>query len=347
MTLISNGGTYLAIIVLLAFLLLFMIFNWRSIYTLLFDREQLKIPLSISLSGIVSRIKITLLYFTGATQLDVSSESANYLDALKIQETYFARNKLRCTWQLFSYYMLYSFILVFLVRPIDAQRSKMAGHLVSFIISKDAPAQILSLSLLSITNVTTDLMSLAITFVLLNKMSRAFSRKDFLSAFIISLLALVFSFMLFSFSQLVSNFLYPHAIENPPADYTPWSVQSAFMPYAFVKSVNGANSTFHDFTFPGQIFITGIVFIPTLISMLVVILFLLMAAVGNYIKRMQEMLLGIVIASGPLGPEPIAGNVNSAATRATRCFQFAVQNMLAVVSATIAALLAATIMHLF
>src|ERR1700733_10993926 len=209
MTLISNGGTYLAIIVLLAFLLLFMIFNWRSIYTLLFDREQLKIPLSISLSGIVSRIKITLLYFTGATQLDVSSESANYLDALKIQETYFARNKLRCTWQLFSYYMLYSFILVFLVRPIDAQRSKMAGHLVSFIISKDAPAQILSLSLLSITNVTTDLMSLAITFVLLNKMSRAFSRKDFLSAFIISLLALVFSFMLFSFSQLVSNFLYP------------------------------------------------------------------------------------------------------------------------------------------
>jgi hypothetical protein len=243
--------------------------------------------------------------------------------------------------------MLYSFILVFLVRPIDPERSRIAGHLVSFIISRDAPAQIFSLSLLSITNVATDLTSLAITFVLLNKLSEAFARKNFLSSFIISFFALLFPFILFSLSQLVSNFLYPHAIENPPADYTPWSVQSAFMPYAFVETLNGEHSTFHSFTFPGQIFITGIVFIPTLISMLVVIVFLLMAAVGYYIKRMQQLLLGIEIASGPLGPEPIAGDANSGATRATRCFQFAVQNMLAIVSATIAGILVVTITHLF
>jgi hypothetical protein len=79
---ITNGGAYLALAAFSAFLFLFMMFNWRSIYTLLFEREEFNIPLSISLSGIISRIKITLLYFTGATQLDVSNESANYLGAL-------------------------------------------------------------------------------------------------------------------------------------------------------------------------------------------------------------------------------------------------------------------------
>jgi hypothetical protein len=345
---IRSGGAHLAIVVLSAVLFLFMMFNWRSIYDLLFEREQKSIPLSISLSAMITRIKVTLLYFTGATRLEVSGKCTNYLGALRLQETYFAQNKLRCTWQLFSYYMLYCFILVFLTRPIDVERSKAAGHLVSHIIGRDALAQLLNLSMLCITNVSTDLMSLAITFVLLNKMSEAFLRKDFLSAIVISIFDLALSFMLFSFSQLVSNILYPRAIENAPADYTPLSVQSAFMPYAFVKSMNGDSSTFYDFTFPGQLFITGTVFIPTLISMAVIILFLLMAAAGHYIRRAQNALFGVEMAADGLGPAPIAGGASSSAVlRSDRCFHFAVNFMLGTIQATTAAVLGAAIIYLF
>jgi hypothetical protein len=347
MTRIVGGGAYLAIAGISAFLLLFMVFNWRSLYALLFEREQRKIPIADSLSGLISRIKITFLYFTGASTSDISGKCSNYLSALTIQETYFARHVLRCAWQLFSYYMLYCCLLVFVARPIDMNRSHQAGHLVSFIISRDVLAQVLNLSLLSFTNVATDLMSLAITFVLLNKMLDAFRRKHFTSAIAISIVDLALSFLLFALSQIVSNILYPHAIENAPANYTPWSVDSAFLPYAFVKSMNGDNSTFYDFIFPGQLFITGTVFIPTLITMLVVILFLLMAAAGHYIKRLQQLIFGEDVVSSQLGPIPVTGAPNPAVLRSARCFQFAVNFMLTTAGGITATVLGTAITHLF
>ena len=343
-----NGGFLLAVAVFLVILLLFFLINWRPSILLLFERGINKKPIGASLAATLSRLKITLLYFSGASKGDLREDALGYLSASHIGETYFFQNKLRCIWQLFSYYMFYSMLLVFLAKPIDPSASEMTGRLISYTVSKNAPVQVLNLVLLSATNVVTDFLSLTVTFVLLGKMIDALRGKSYAKMLFLAATDLLFAAFLFSLSQLVSNLLYPIAITNPPADYNPYSVSAMMMPYAFLREVDGSVTTFFNFTFPGQVFITGTVFVPTLVSLALVILSSVLLFFGDLVKKMQAVVLGVDDLAASLAPEPLVGDARSPQIRRQiRCFSFAVHTMLTILTGATASIIAAIFTYLF
>ncbi len=93
------------------------------------------------------------------------------------------------------------------------------------------------------------------------------------------------------------------------------------MPYAFIESVNGDKINFYHFTMPGQLFIKGTIFIPTLISMILIMVTSLLLAGVNLIKRIQNIFFKYDNLAYSQGPEPIAGSMMS---REDRCLSFAV-----------------------
>ena len=119
-------------------------------------------PVVNSLIIALTRIKISLLKFSGASINDLAVSDGRYIYASEIRQTYFAENKIRCTWQLFTYYMFYCLVLVFLAKPIDIEASKKAGELIAFAVGKDAPSQMFNILILVVTNVGTDLISIAV-----------------------------------------------------------------------------------------------------------------------------------------------------------------------------------------
>ncbi|MCH8049737.1 hypothetical protein IH979_03465 [Patescibacteria group bacterium] len=293
-------------------------------------------PVGKSLASLLTQIKVMLLKFVGASKIEISSSGGRYVLASGIRQTYIAENKIRCCWQLFSYYMLYSLVLVFLTKPIDIEASENAGELIAFAVDNDAPSQMINLTILAVTNVVTDLMSLAVTFVLLTQIAGAFSDKGYLRACCLTLVDFAIAFFLFVISQVVSNNLYPFAIKTPPSDFNPWSIDAALMPYAFLESVEGSVQSFYPFTFPGQIFITGTVFVPTAISMAIVFTLTLLLLFGRVAKRLQDIFLGEPNVLEGLGPAPIAGGVGVYPNgRTDRCLRYALQSGLAIWSATI------------
>jgi hypothetical protein len=342
-----NGGFALAIAIFFALLLVLVLVNWGASLRLLHQGGLGKKPIRDSLAAALLGLKVTLLYFSGASRGDLRNDSLGYVAAKELSETYFFKNKARCIWQLFTYYMFYTMVLVFLAKPIDAATSEAQGKLIAFVVSKDAPAQILNLIILAATNVTTDFLSLAVTFVLLGKVIDALKSKRFYEALYFALVDVAISTLLFIVSQLVSNLLYPLAITNPPQDYDPFSIKAALMPYAFLRKASDAGAQFFDFTFPGQLFITGTVFIPTLISLSVVILVTILLYVGETIKRIQSSILRTDDVVAALGPEPVAGQEPPLLGREARCFAFAIQSMMATITGTLSTVLGAIIMYLF
>ncbi len=329
------GGPELAIASFSLVLFVLLVLNWGSIFRFLLEGEKSKSPMANALVGAITRIKISLLKFSGASKHDISSNDGQYINANYIGRTYFAQNKLKCFWQLFSYYMLYCLILVFLAKPIDITASQEAGKLVAFGVSKDAPSQIVNIAILAVVNVVTDLLSLAITFINLTRIGSAFSLQRYATVVGRVAFDLVAALLLFSSSQLVSNFLYPMALEKPPLSFDPWSIEAALMPYAFLESVVGAQQTFYPVTFPGQLFITGTVFLPTFVGMALVLLVSLIFLLVRLSKKIQDIYFGTNDADEAMLPEPLGGIAASAKSRSDRCLYFAISSMLTITQSVI------------
>jgi hypothetical protein len=344
----NNGGLSLAVGIFLGILLLFVLVNWGSSFQVLYESEATKRPFRESLSAILNRLKITILQFCGASRGDLRDNAMRYLEASRLKETYLFINKARCLWQLFSYYMFYTLVLVYLAKPINMSASLAEGKLTAFSVGKNALQQILNLTVLSATNVVTDFLSLAITFVLLGKVINSLNTRRYTNVVLYAAIDLTCAFLLFVCSQLVSNILYPLAITNPPANYNPFSIDAALMPYAFLKGVEGPTVTYFNFTFPGQLFITGTVFIPTLVSMGLVTSFSIILLIGEYVKKAQSALLGIDGLSQSLGPEPLVGPYQTPQMRrAAHCFDLAAHAMLAVFTSTISGIIVVIFTRLF
>ena len=316
---VSKNGHLLLIIVLSIILMAVISINWKLIVRLVFEETLIESRFLDSLSKAIIKIKIGLLKFLGASINDIQSLDYQYVLTTKISQTYFFQNKIKCCWQLFSYYMIYCLVLVFLAKPIDLESSKEIGRLVQFFVSQDTPSQALNILTLVTVNVITDLCSLAMTFIHLSKASTAFSARKLDWAIIWLMADIVVASILFFISQLVSNYLYPLAIENPPSTYDTWSVSAALMPYAFIESANSGTINFYPFTFPGQIFITGSVFIPTLISTSVLLCIMLVLAATRIFRKIQNIYLGYHVDGVSFSPAPIAGGEANVLDRANVC----------------------------
>ncbi len=316
---ITQGGHLLLMSIMGIALLAIISINWNIISRLIFEETRNESRFLDVLSKIIIKIKIGLLKFLGASINDIQNSKHQYAIAREIKQTYFFQNKLKCCWQLFSYYMLYCLILVFLAKPIDLESSLEMGRLIQFFVSQDTPTQAFNILVLVSVNVITDLCSLTITFIHLTKVSTALSERKLDWAIIWLIADIVIASALFLISQLVSNYLYPLALDNPPLDYDMWSINAALMPYAFIESASSGNVNFYPFTFPGQIFITGSVFFPTIISMSVLMFITLALAAVRIFRKVQNVYLGAHINVSSSIPIPIAGTQANNLSRADMC----------------------------
>ena len=316
---VARGGLLLFIAIIGITLLAIISINWNVISKLIFEETQKESIILDILSKVIIKIKIGLLKFLGASDNDIQNSECQYTIATKINQTYFFQNKLKCCWQLFSYYMLYCLILVFLAKPIDLESSLEMGRLIQFFVSQDTPTQAFNILVLVGINVITDLCSLTITFIHLSKVSRALSARKLDWAIIWLMADIVIASVLFFISQLVSNYLYPLALENPPLNYDMWSIDAALMPYAFIESANSGDVNFYPFTFPGQIFITGSVFIPTIVSTSLLTCIMLALTVVRIFRKIQNVYLGAHIDGANFSPIPIAGKQAKNLSRADMC----------------------------
>jgi len=332
---IYRGGTDLTILILAAVLLIAILFNWGKILRFLIDGARIQLSLTKTILGSVTQVKVLLLKVSGASANDLSSNDGRYLSASNLGRTYFAENCLRCLWQLFSYYMVYCLVLVILAKPIDPIASTDAGKLIAFAVGKDAPAQIANIIILAVTNVITDLLSMSITFVHLSLIAKSIADKSYLNATGHGVRDVAIAFLLFSISQLVSNFLYPQAIDNPPSNFDPWSIKAALMPYAFMASASGTEQSFYSFTFPGQLFITGTVFVPTVLAMIFVLCLTVLMVLTRAVKRVQDLILDGPDISHGQSPDSIGGLEPRVYSRSDRCQIFAVNSMMAMLIAII------------
>ncbi|MDX8355857.1 hypothetical protein [Cognatiyoonia sp. IB215182] len=336
---IQSFGTELAIAALSLLFILVLLFNWRSVTSFLYDSGIAKIHASDRTTEFTLRLKVMLLKISGASHHDIENQQIDYLGASQLEQTYFAKNKFRCFWQLFSYYMLYCLVMVILARPIDIPSSIEVGRLVAFDQIRDASQMVLNVGILALSNVLTDLLSLAITYVHLSKISVCLNQRQSARAAYYAIRDVVCAGALFIVSQVVSNFLYPRAVINPPSDYDPLTVEAALMPYAFMQSVTDGMLNFYPFVFPGQLFITGTVFVPTLLTMALILLVVVLLLILKIVGRLQFYFLRDDALLDLMAPAALPEVGDALQSRTKRCIQFSVNSIYTIILGAMGSLL--------
>nr|VFJ44140.1 MAG: hypothetical protein BECKDK2373C_GA0170839_100769 [Candidatus Kentron sp. DK] len=344
---INNQGWELAALFLCCLFFVVLVTHWSSFSSILRVKGQEERETGNFFEKTLLRTKLLLLKVCGASDIDITHDDDEFLDATRIQETYFIKYPARVAWQLFSYYMVYCFVLVLLARPIDMFNSQTSGELVAFSLNLNGKEQIISIIILAATNVATDILSLAITYSHITKIANLHSERSNFAASLVAVKDIFYAFSLFLLSQLISNILYPLSIENPPSDFNPFSIGAALMPYAFIADASGMNIQFHDFVFPGQLFITGTAFVPTLLVMLLILTIGLLSTILRIVHWAQAK----VISDGtlleilyPTGPDDLALRLPS---RARKCFAFAVQAVMMIFTSLVGSLILLFLRGLF
>ncbi len=113
MSVIYQGGIPLGSIVILFVMFVFFVTNWARVYKILFNGIKLKLEISESFISSLDVLKIVLLKFSGASINDIKAYDGRYVTTINLNDTYFSQHKVRCFWQFLSYYIVYSFIMVF------------------------------------------------------------------------------------------------------------------------------------------------------------------------------------------------------------------------------------------
>jgi hypothetical protein len=115
------------------------------------------------------------------------------------------------------------------------------------------------------------------------------------------------SFVFFIISQIVSNVIWPYKTNlHVPLEDRIFSLTIALWPYAFVFDA-GSEPRYLPLIFPGQLLITGTVFLPTLLSVALFMFFSATIFLTSLIKRAltRYNLTWIIITLDP-GQKPVA-----------------------------------------
>ena len=336
----EQHGWQLAALFLVCLFFVVLITRWGELTSLLKNRAPVYGAPGNLIIALLSRTRILLLRLSGASDSEISDDRENFLEAQKIQETYFLKYPGRVGWQLFSYYMVYCFILVLLAKPIDVQQSIELGKLTSFTLNASGREQVIYICILAATNVVTDVISLAITYTHLTKIVQSTKINKNFEAALLAFKDMICAALLFILSQLISNVLYPLSIETPPENYNPISIEAALMPYAFVQDATYTNVDFYNFIFPGQLFITGTVFVPTILVMGFIFSLGMIASILNLIYTLQAKLLNNKYPELNLTLQaPAEFSMNTPPVRIIKCVSFAVNSICAIFLSLIANLI--------
>jgi hypothetical protein len=115
-----------------------------------------------------------------------------------------------------------------------------------------------------------------------------------------------YSFVFFCLSQLISNLIWPLKT-NFEVSLLERLISPAivFWPYAFVLDTNSSSPEYFRLLFPGQLLITGTVFLPTLVvALLSIVLMIAISLIGALKKQLVSSdLVGILVTPGP-GKKP-------------------------------------------
>lgn len=246
-------------------------------------------------------------YICGASINDIKANDSRYLRFDKLKYTYFYEYKWKCCWLLFSYYMCYSSIMVIAARPVDVTAQPVGDLLVSYTYNSNVLGNVLLMTSLVVVNVITDLLSITISFYHLYhikdfvlsgqyKKVAEYASRDFIAASI-----------LFVISQLLSNFYYPLHINETVNNFDWISVKAAMMPYGIIKNTIGdGRALLYSKTYPGQVFLTGTVFLPTIIMALICLILSFIYGISSKIIDLKLSSCNDGISINIL-PEPIAG----------------------------------------
>ncbi len=227
------------------------------------------------------------------------------------------------------------------------QASVEVGRLIAFDLIRNAPEQVLNVAILAFSNVITDLISLAITYVHLTKISNSLKHRKTISAIFYVAQDIIIAGILFVISQLISSYLYPRALINPPADFNPFSIDAALMPYAFMQSVTDGVVNYYPFVFPGQLFITGTVFAPTVIAMTLILLITLILIILKVIGRLQFYFLKDDALLDLLAPAALPEVGDALQNRTKRCIRFSVNSVYIIILSVMGSLIFYLISRIF
>ncbi|MDV7339592.1 hypothetical protein RYZ26_08310 [Terasakiella sp. A23] len=206
------------------------------------------------------------------------------LMATPFGETMIIKNICRVALFLFLIYGCYTAMILFFTRAVDPSLIS-SGKLVPLEFLQDWKERVFFSSILISINVVTDTISLAFTLSNFSYARSHFLRKNNLNAAGRIVWDGIIATTCFIGSQLVSNSLYPmsvHGVEGPNFD-TIFSLETVFKPYAIVKNVTDHGIEFFDFTVCGQLFLTGTVFMPTILLFLIVLILLIINVIAKCI----------------------------------------------------------------
>lgn len=280
------------------------LFEWKNLASALQKGNYTNSSLIILLFSKV--LQKMIIKISGGSKHDIEYNNQAYLKANKIKSTYIMRNKFSSTWRMLSYYMLYSIILMFITKPVDIQLTNDMA-VIGFELNKDIKIQLIFIIILVFSNVITDLLSLSFTFVHLKKFSIFLRKNNYFISFYYILKDLAIASVLFIVSQVVSNYLYPYSLSHPPDNFNPFSIQAALMPYGIVKENIEGIYHLYQFVFPGQLLLTGTIFLPTVMCIMILIILSCLLEANKILKKIQNYILSKYIEIHrpiPIGGQP-------------------------------------------
>ena len=197
------------------------------------------------------------------------------------------------------FYFVYIWGLILTTRPLLIDQS--TGDLQIMIYTSKSIFGFLMIFVYIFSNATFDILSIYFTLKHLDRIKRS-PETGF--AALLLLKNLSYSFIFFCFSQLISNLIWPlktnFAISWLGRLISPAIV---FWPYAFVLDSSSSSPDYFRLLFPGQLLITGTVFLPTLIVVLLSVVLMLTIPFLGILKRQiiasDLTLFGVVVTPGP------------------------------------------------
>ncbi len=275
---LTKGMEFVALWIMLVFCVV-LLFSFRSQYRLMntydalnsFDRSREK-RIQIMLSHI-KRLIFSVLGYQGEER---ERQSLGELDA-----TWICANFAKIFVRFLVFYFIYIWALILTTRALLIDPQTESVHILSY-----TSKQIFGFSMIVVyivSNSLFDILSIYFTIKHLDKI-RQDPRFSVAATYLVTNLAYCFAF--FVLSQVISNLIWPlkTGIEIPWSD-RPFSPTIALWPYAFVLDASSSSPQFLHPIFPGQLLITGTVFLPTLLIVLLFIVTTLSIRTVQLLKR--------------------------------------------------------------
>lgn len=220
-------------------------------------------------------------------------------DIFKNGPVFQGRNKFNIFLKLLIIYSLLSVISIYSTYPVYPDKWPPVPYVYS-----DGFEVIVLAFILIVTNILTDMVSIAFTYRNIQILERQVNSGLYGDGLVTLFKDTVIAGACFLISQIVSNALYPMPLEESqgvmgPSIATVFSVDTALLPYAFT---DGSNVS--ELVFSGQLFLTGTVFFPTLLLLLLVVFMLAITIATKLIWPLVSLLRTVVLGRGSELPGP-------------------------------------------